>query len=80
MQAYTLTGFRPHRCDACGHTVLVRKASSRHTSVQWTADAAYGCPERAGRPGGSEGCAKLAESIGEAVRDGRVPIGDGETP
>ncbi|MQA07146.1 MAG: hypothetical protein GEU98_01115 [Pseudonocardiaceae bacterium] len=81
---YLEARFQPHHCDSCGHRLLVCKTSMRHTSIQWTAEAAGGCPELAGRSDGSgqpvAGCAKLAASIEEAARDGRIALPGGSGP
>jgi hypothetical protein len=73
-------GLSPVRCAVCAATVLVRKNSAAHTSVQWTAAAVTGCAEFAGaRAEGRdsalvEGCHTLTRSIERAVHDGVVAV------
>jgi hypothetical protein len=78
---YIEIGFVPVTCAACGIEALVKKNSQKHTSVQWTAAGVAGCPEitaaRAADPRGLVlGCAKLADTIAGAVRDGSVVVPD----
>lgn len=64
-------GLRPVSCAGCGITVLVKKNSPGHTSVQWTGDASA-CPELAGsdRPAALvEECSMLRETIAERFGD-----------
>ncbi|HEX6346798.1 hypothetical protein [Umezawaea sp.] len=73
-------GLRPVECLACGNRVLVKKHSLRHTSVQWTSDAALSCPEfaAAGRDTALIAtCLALRDSIERAVRDGVLEVADG---
>ncbi len=70
-------------CRTCGAQVLARKSSWNQTSVQWNADAATRCPERAeARKMSDHGrgvflaCAALSESILDAVRHGDLAIVD----
>jgi hypothetical protein len=69
-------GFRDVACRYCGVTVLVRKMSSKQTSVQWTTGT-DDCPHlqggTAGTPG--EGCPELRASVRAAVEAGVVPPG-----
>jgi hypothetical protein len=73
-------GLRPVECLDCGNLVLVKKNSPKHTSVQWTSDAARSCPEFAAN-GRSTAliatCLKLRDSIEKAVRDGVLEVADG---
>lgn len=46
-------GMRPHACRRCGTKVLVKKNSEKHTSIQWTTDAASSCPVFAERVAGA---------------------------
>jgi hypothetical protein len=69
---FLTSGLRPVRCTACGTTVLVKKNSPKHTSVQWTSDAGD-CPVLAAAGPSSarvETCDRLAESIRAAARAG----------
>ncbi|MGW0183582.1 hypothetical protein, partial [Nocardia sp. NPDC003345] len=43
-ERYLEGGLTPLRCQACHAEVLVRKSSSRQTSVQWTGNPADQCP------------------------------------
>jgi uncharacterized cysteine cluster protein YcgN (CxxCxxCC family) len=68
---YLTEGLRPHVCDGCGTTVLVKKNSLQHTSVQWqsaTSACAYLSPS-------VSGCPALRDSIDQAVRDGTIEVG-----
>ena len=82
MRLYTEAGLAPVACGQCGTEVLVKKNSARHTSVQWTSDAAVSCPEIAAKLAGGIppaqilGCAALKRSIDDAVRAGRVAVPD----
>ncbi|MCB0895708.1 MAG: hypothetical protein KDB43_10095 [Nocardioidaceae bacterium] len=65
-------------CLDCLATVGVKKNSEHHTSIQWTAGARDHCPELSRRASGREShaaCPRMAASIEEAVREGRVTIG-----
>jgi hypothetical protein len=80
-QLYVEIGFTPVVCAACGIEALVKKNSRKHTSVQWTPAGVAGCPEitaaRAADPGALVlGCARLAESIADAVRTGALVVPD----
>ena len=44
MRLYVEGGFEPVTCSRCSTQVLVKKNSAKHTSVQWTCDAAASCP------------------------------------
>ncbi|TVS86512.1 ferredoxin [Mycobacterium helveticum] len=74
----------PVACRVCGARVLARKSSWHQTSVQWNADAAARCPERAEArrleaPGGHNvflACSALSESIVDAVRHGDLRVVD----
>lgn len=74
----------PVVCRSCGARVLARKSTWNQTSVQWNADAAARCAERAeaqrlsahaGR-GVFLACSALSESIVDAVRRGDLSIVD----
>lgn len=79
---FLAAGLRPHTCSSCGTRVLVKKNSRKHTSIQWTTDAATSCPVFAGRvaSGGNSAlldtCERLSESIAEAVRKGEFGVLD----
>ncbi|HVV10127.1 hypothetical protein [Amycolatopsis sp.] len=69
-------GLRPHTCSDCGTRVLVKKNSHKHTSIQWTTDAAASCPVFAEAVAAGENtalldtCDRLGVSIAKAVRNG----------
>ena len=67
-------------CLDCLARVRVRKQSEFHTSIQWDAASAEACAEfaRARSEGGHRvprACSRLADSIRDAVREGRIEIG-----
>jgi hypothetical protein len=73
-------GLRPVECLDCGNRVLVKKNSLKHTSVQWTSDAARSCPEFAANGRATAliaTCLKLRDSIEKAVLDGVLEVADG---
>ncbi|QWF76906.1 hypothetical protein [Amycolatopsis sp. CA-230715] len=76
-------GMRPHACRRCGTKVLVKKNSEKHTSIQWTTDAASSCPVFAERVAGGatsallDTCEHLGDSIAHAVSDGALAVADG---
>jgi hypothetical protein len=80
MRRYVEDGLVPVTCGGCGTEVLVKKNSAKHTSVQWTSEAAVSCPEigaqiAAGtRPSQILGCTALKRSIDDAVRTGVVTV------
>ena len=82
MQLYVEIGLAPVTCSHCGTEVLVKKNSPKHTSVQWLTDAASSCLEiraqvQAGATGGRVlGCARLKQSIEDAVRRGELTVPD----
>ncbi|MFF5992463.1 hypothetical protein [Prauserella flavalba] len=69
-------GLVPVACRSCATTVLAKKNSPQHTSIQWTTDAATSCPVFAEKvaegvhPALLDTCEKLRESIAEAAREG----------
>lgn len=74
---------RPVGCRRCGAQVLARKSSWNQTSVQWNAEAAALCVERAdaARIAGNHrvvflACSALRESIEGAVAAGELSIVD----
>jgi hypothetical protein len=69
---YVEIGLAPVQCATCGVEVGVKKNSSKHTSVQWTASAMAACTQYVG----TLGCPRLRESIEAAVRDGLVVVPD----
>jgi DNA-directed RNA polymerase subunit RPC12/RpoP len=79
---YLEDGLEPVSCSRCATRVLVKKNSPRHTSVQWTSDAAASCPEigaqvsAGGRGGQILGCSMLKQSIEEAIAAGALTIPD----
>jgi hypothetical protein len=82
MRLYVEGGFEPVACSRCATQVLVKKNSAKHTSVQWTSDAASSCPEigaqvAAGARGAQIlGCSVLKQSIDTAVHNGLVTVPD----
>ncbi len=78
---YTSAQLTEVACLDCLATVMVKKNSDHHTSIQWSEEAVRACPEftrMTGTPDGRplyKGCSRLAASIDAAVRDGDVPIG-----
>ena len=77
---YVEDGLTPIACRRCSTTVLVKKHSDKHTSVQWSTRAATSCPEIAaevatGIPGARVlGCPLLRRSIDQAVADGILTV------
>lgn len=75
-------GLRPHTCATCGTRVLVKKNSWKHTSIQWTTDAARSCPVFAEQVATGESaalldtCEKLIVSIAESVQEGEFGVLD----
>ncbi|MEU3270763.1 hypothetical protein ABZ639_07935 [Saccharomonospora sp. NPDC006951] len=75
-EEFLTEGLRPVSCHACATTVLVKKNSPKHTSIQWTTDAGTSCPVFAERvadgthPALLDTCDQLRESIGAAAREG----------
>ncbi|OLT42751.1 hypothetical protein BJF85_21965 [Saccharomonospora sp. CUA-673] len=73
---FLTSGLVPVTCAACATTVLAKKNSPQHTSIQWISDAATSCPElaeqvAAGTPSArARPCARLRESIAAADREG----------
>src|SRR5436305_5991033 len=82
MRRYVEDGLVPVSCARCATTVLVKKNSSKHTSVQWTSDAAQSCPEigaqvaEGARGAQILGCTALKKSIEDAVRLAVVSVPD----
>lgn len=69
-QQFLTGGLRPVRCEGCGMSVLVKKNSPAHTSIQWTREAAAGCAEFAAAGGSSaliDTCHTLRDSIDATV-------------
>ncbi|HWC81073.1 MAG TPA: hypothetical protein VG756_14055 [Pseudonocardiaceae bacterium] len=81
---YLEGGLVPVDCQACANKVLVRKASTAQTSIQWTTEAVRHCPEFAAHraAGGASAlldrCNALRDSIELAVRKGTVVVPDDE--
>jgi hypothetical protein len=69
-------GLRPHSCSSCGTRVLVKKNSHKHTSIQWTTDAASSCPVFRERSAAGtdtallDTCERLKASISASARNG----------
>lgn len=82
MRLYVEAGLVPVACARCATTVLVKKNSPKHTTIQWTSDATTSCPEigaqvAAGAKGAQIlGCTVLKRSIEDAVRAGLVAVPD----
>jgi hypothetical protein len=80
---YVEEGLTPVECGRCGTTVLVKKNSDRHTSVQWRTSAVTSCPEIAARvaTGAVSArvlcCPMLQRSIEDAVAAGVLAVPDG---
>ena len=69
-QLFLTGGLRPVRCEGCGVSVLVKKNSPAHTSIQWTREATDGCAEFAAAGGSSaliDTCRTLRDSIDAAA-------------
>jgi hypothetical protein len=72
----------PVRCAMCTTEVLVRKASSMQTSIQWQSSPVDSCPEFADRVAAGElsaridTCPRLREAIERAVATGDVVVPD----
>jgi hypothetical protein len=65
-------------CRRCGACVLVRKHSAQHTDIQWTSASLRRCVEFEGLESACiPTCSSLSDSIGLAVREGRVSVPDG---
>ncbi|WP_374111192.1 hypothetical protein [Nocardia sp. JCM 34519.1] len=75
-QRYLDDGMTPLRCQSCQIRVLVRKNSSRHTSLQWTEPPGNRCPVFAeiSGPGQPVSCPQLQRTIEWAVREGLLEI------
>jgi hypothetical protein len=79
---YLAGGLTELPCERCGVTVLVKKNSLQHTSIQWTTDAVRGCAEFAARVTAGEPtaliatCGSLRTSIDRAARQGRLEVPD----
>ena len=72
---------QPLDCRMCGDTVLVKKNSLAHTTVQWTSTTH--CAEFALAPDLTARamiptCHAMRASIEEAVRSGRIDVPDEE--
>lgn len=81
-ERYLEQGLTPLRCQSCQAEVLVRKSSSRQTSVQWTEDPAARCPvfaelsAKGTGPGRPETCDRLQLTIEWAVTEGELDVPD----
>lgn len=79
---YVEEGLAQVACGRCATTVLVKKNSSEHTSVQWTTDSAASCPEIAAQVAAGTrsalvlGCPALHRSIQDAVAAGELSVPD----
>ncbi|MFC4001031.1 hypothetical protein ACFS2C_08275 [Prauserella oleivorans] len=75
-EEFLTAGLVPVACRSCATTVLVKKNSPEHTSIQWTTDASRSCPVFAEKvaqgvhPALLDTCDRLRESIAEAAREG----------
>ena len=73
-----LHDLQPVECLSCGAQVGVRKHSTVHTSVQWSAPSVAKCLEFQGIDSArSRGCERLRQSIDTAVEEGRVEVTGG---
>lgn len=77
---FLTSGLTRHDCDSCGTRVLVKKNSPKHTSIQWTTNAAESCPvfaEQASTGSSAallDTCPKLSDSIQRAAANGGVEV------
>ena len=77
---YVEVGMVPVACQHCGTEVLVKKNSTKHTSVQWHSDPVASCPEFAAAVGSGVlsaqylGCPRLKASIVDAVVAGELVV------
>jgi hypothetical protein len=77
---FLTAGLRPLTCRTCGTCVLVKKNSVKHTSIQWTTDAARSCPVFAEKAAAGaqtallDTCDRLGDSIAEALREGLLEV------
>ena len=73
---YLTSGLQPVDCRYCHVSVLVKKLSPEHTSVQWNSEAAQRCAyfaevrESGGTTARSRSCPRLADSIEHAIAEG----------
>ncbi|MER5392094.1 hypothetical protein [Saccharopolyspora sp. NPDC002686] len=76
--AYLRDGLRPVQCEQCATTVLAKKNSPQHTSVQWSAESTQQCAVFASRAPGepAESCPDLRRSIAAAADEGRLDTSD----
>lgn len=78
---YTAERLTEVSCETCAATVLVKKNSEHHTSVQWSGDALQTCQEFQGRDSSParrdvhKPCSRMMTSIDDAVRAGDILIG-----
>jgi hypothetical protein len=73
LQQFLTGGLCPVSCAGCGVSVLVKKNSPEHTSIQWTPAATAGCAEFAAQGGSSaliDTCHTLRASIDASVLAG----------
>ncbi|MAU82724.1 MAG: hypothetical protein CME34_12770 [Gordonia sp.] len=79
---YLRGGMREIECRSCHACVLVKKTSTFHTSVQWTADARERCNELERADDGGKAllpgammptCPRLSASIDHGVAEGIIP-------
>ncbi len=76
--SYLHGGLTPVECGRCAATVLVKKHSLQHTSVQWGTQAVRECAEFAsGDSTQIPTCLALRDSIDLAVKLGRLGLLDG---
>ncbi|ORI19296.1 hypothetical protein [Rhodococcus sp. 1168] len=73
---YLDSSLAPVECRACGTGVLVRKNSSKQTSVQWTTRPADTCPvfRDAGNSATQDSCPRMQDSIDHAVMEGILSV------
>jgi hypothetical protein len=70
-RAHLESGLTAVDCRRCGACVLVRKGSTEHTSIQWSAEAQRRCRAFEVRTG----CPALRDDIDAAVASGHLPVG-----
>lgn len=74
-ETYTVAGYQDLRCTYCDTSVKVRKNSEKHTSVQWSAEAAAACPLREEWARERDrSCPRLRKTIQHAFAEGIISL------
>lgn len=74
-ETYMVSGYQPVTCTFCRAQVHVRKNSEKHTSVQWTAEAATSCPVRdQWAQERDHSCPRLRQTIDHAYAEGLITL------